>query len=37
LKYQSEKGRVTSMKQLKDFQAVNKINTNLWELAESYC
>jgi hypothetical protein len=25
------------MKSLKDFQVVNKINTELWELAESYC
>lgn len=37
LKYQSKKGRLTSMKELKNFQNINKINTNLWELAESYC
>jgi len=37
LKYQSNKGRFTSMKELKNFQNINKINTNLWELAESYC
>lgn len=37
LKYQSKKGRFTSMKELKNFQNINKINTNLWELAESYC
>lgn len=37
LRYQSEKGRFTSMKELKNFQSINKINTNLWELAESYC
>jgi hypothetical protein len=37
LRYQSEKGRFISMKELKNFQSINKINTNLWELAESYC
>ena len=37
LKYQSKKGRFPSMKELKNFQNINKINTNLWELAESYC
>jgi len=37
LRYQSERGRFTSMKELKNFQSINKINTNLWELAESYC
>lgn len=37
LRYQSEKGRFSSMKELKNFQSINKINTNLWELAESYC
>lgn len=37
LKYQSKKGRLTSMKELKNFQNINKINTNLWELAETYC
>ena len=37
LKYQSKKGRLTSLKELKNFQNINKINTNLWELAESYC
>lgn len=37
LKYQSKKGRLTTMKELKNFQNINKINTNLWELAESYC
>lgn len=35
--YKTSKGRLTSMKYLKDFQSINKINTNLWELAESYC
>jgi len=35
--YKTTKGRLTSMKYLKDFQNINKINTQLWELAESYC
>jgi hypothetical protein len=35
--YKTTKGRLTSMKYLKDFQSINKINTQLWELAESYC
>ena len=35
--YKTPKGRLTSMKYLKDFQSINKINTQLWELAESYC
>ena len=37
MKYQSKKGRVMSMRELKNFHNINKINTNLWELAESYC
>jgi hypothetical protein len=37
LQYKSKNGRMTSMKELKNFQNINKINTNLWELAESYC
>lgn len=37
LQYKSPKGRLTTMKELKNFQNINKINTNLWELAESYC
>lgn len=36
-KYQSKKGRLVTMKNLKNFQSINKINTGLWELAESYC
>jgi hypothetical protein len=35
--YQSKKGRLVTMKELKNFHNINKINTNLWELAESYC
>jgi hypothetical protein len=37
LQYRSGKGRLVTMKELKNFQNINKINTNLWELAESYC
>lgn len=37
VKYQSKRGRLVSLKELKNFQSINKINTNLWELAESYC
>lgn len=35
--YRTPKGRSMSMKALKDFQVINRINTGLWELAESYC
>lgn len=35
--YKSVKGRLVSMKELKNFHSINKINTGLWELAESYC
>lgn len=35
--YKSKRGRSMTMKSLKDFQVINKINTGLWELAESYC
>lgn len=35
--YKSKRGRSMTMKTLKDFQVINKINTGLWELAESYC
>jgi hypothetical protein len=35
--YQSKRGRLVTMKELKNFHNINKINTNLWELAESYC
>ena len=37
MKYNSKKGRVVSMKELKNFSNINKINTSLWELAETYC
>lgn len=37
LRYSTEKGRRNTMKELKNFQKVNTINTELWELAESYC
>jgi Domain of unknown function (DUF932) len=36
-KYASKRGRMVTMKELKNFQVINKVNTNLWELAESYC
>lgn len=36
-KYTSKRGRLVTMKELKNFNSVNKINTSLWELAESYC
>lgn len=36
-KYQSKRGRLVTMKELKNFQTINKINTGLWGLAESYC
>ena len=35
--YRSKRGRSMTMRTLKDFQVINKINTGLWELAESYC
>lgn len=35
--YRSKKNRLVTMKEIKNFQNINKINTNLWELAESYC
>jgi hypothetical protein len=35
--YINRKGRLITMKELKNFQNINKINTSLWELAESYC
>lgn len=37
VQYKSQKGRAVSMRELKNFQSINKINTSLWELAESYC
>jgi hypothetical protein len=37
VQYSSKKGRMVTMKQLKNFQSINKINTSLWELADSYC
>lgn len=30
-------GRLTSMREIKNFQKINDINVSLWELAESYC
>lgn len=37
IQYSSARGRAVTMKGLKNFQTINKINTSLWELAESYC
>lgn len=37
VQYRTNRGRAVSMKELKNFQTINKINTSLWELAESYC
>jgi hypothetical protein len=37
VQYKSKRGRLTTMKELKNYQNINKINTSLWELAESYC
>ena len=34
---QNQKGRFIKMRELKNFDVVNRINTDLWELAESYC
>lgn len=36
-KYVTQKGRSMTMKELKNFYNINKVNTGLWELAESYC
>lgn len=35
--YNSKKGRSMTSKTIKNFENINKINTGLWELAESYC
>ena len=37
MKYNSKKGRVVSMIELKNIYNINKVNTGLWELAETYC
>jgi hypothetical protein len=34
---QNQKGRFIKMRELKNFDVVNRINSDLWELAESYC
>lgn len=34
---QNQKSRFIKMRELKNFDVVNRINTGLWELAESYC
>ena len=35
--YRSGRGRLTTMRELKNISVVNNVNTKLWELAESYC
>lgn len=35
--YKTSKGRNTSLRELKNINSLNNINTKLWELAESYC
>lgn len=35
--YRSDRGRLTTMRELKNISVVNNVNTKLWELAESYC
>jgi hypothetical protein len=35
--YRSGRGRLTSMRELKNISVVNNVNTKLWELAETYC
>lgn len=34
--YRSQRGRLSSVRELKNFERVNQLNTKLWELAESY-
>jgi hypothetical protein len=35
--YQSNRGRSVTMRKLDNIHKVNKLNTQLWELAETYC
>ena len=35
--YRSGRGRLTTMRELKNISVVNNVNTKLWELAETYC
>lgn len=37
IKVPTKNGKSSSLRELKNFQKINKINTQLWELAESYC
>ena len=37
VEYRSGRGRLTTMRELKNISVVNNVNTKLWELAESYC
>lgn len=36
-RYVTGLGRFNSVRELKNFNSVNKVNTKLWELAETYC
>lgn len=35
--YRTKRGRLSSVRELRNFDNVNKLNTKLWDLAESYC
>ena len=35
--YRNQRGRQVTMRNLKSFDTVNRINTKLWELADSFC
>jgi hypothetical protein len=37
VEYRSGRGRLTTMRELKNISVVNNVNTKLWELAETYC
>jgi hypothetical protein len=35
--YRTQRGRYNSVRELRNFESVNRVNTKLWELAETYC
>jgi hypothetical protein len=37
ISYHTPKGRFTTMRELKNISSLQKVNTQLWELAETYC
>lgn len=37
ISYRTARGRLTSLRELKNINTLNSVNTKLWELAESYC